>query len=146
MGWKKFNFTLVTQDSIGHDLKTLCISVLSLAVPFESEWKRYSSSQSDKKMLAFEYEFSLRGWLQSFFFFFFFFLACLNAQFCYQTTPAYRGIILSSHFNNNNKITTLYPEVGVGYIGFFWAFGLDLWFRAIWSYPGSLIIWKNIPN
>ena len=41
-------FMLVTQDSIGH-LKTLCMSVLSLAVAFESEWKRYSSSQSDKK-------------------------------------------------------------------------------------------------
>ena len=50
-------YTLVTQDSIGH-LKTLCMSVLSLAVAFESKWKRYSSLQSDKKMLAFEYEFS----------------------------------------------------------------------------------------
>ena len=47
---------LVTQDSIGH-LKTLYMSVLSLAVVFE--WKRYSSWQSDKKMLAFEIEFSL---------------------------------------------------------------------------------------
>ena len=40
-------YTLVTQDSIGH-LKTLCMSVLSLAVALESEWKGYSSSQSDK--------------------------------------------------------------------------------------------------
>ena len=40
-------YTLVTQDSIGH-LKTLCMSVLSLVVALESEWKRYSS-QSDKK-------------------------------------------------------------------------------------------------
>ena len=53
------HFTLVTQDSIGH-LKTLCMSGLSLAVAFESEWKRYSSSQSDKKTLAFEYEFSFK--------------------------------------------------------------------------------------
>ena len=51
-------FHLVTQDSIGH-LKTLCMSVISLAVAFESDWKCYSSLQSDKKMLAFEYEFSL---------------------------------------------------------------------------------------
>ena len=50
-------YTLVTQDSIGH-LKMLCMSVLSLVVAFESEWKRYSSSQSDGKTLAFEYEFS----------------------------------------------------------------------------------------
>ena len=50
-------YTLMTQDSIGH-LKTLCMSVLSLVVALESEWKRYSSSQSDKKTLAFEYEFS----------------------------------------------------------------------------------------
>ena len=48
-------YTLMTQDSIGH-LKTLCMSVLSLVVVFESEWKCYSSSQSDKKMLVFEYE------------------------------------------------------------------------------------------
>ena len=48
----------MTQDSIGH-LKTFCMSVLSLVVELESEWKRYSSSQSNKKMLAFEYEFSL---------------------------------------------------------------------------------------
>ena len=41
-------YTLVTQDSIGH-LKMLCMSVLSLVVALESEWKRYSSSQSDKK-------------------------------------------------------------------------------------------------
>ena len=45
-------YTLVIKDSIGH-LKTLCMSVLSLAVALvvnmESEWKRYSSSQSDKK-------------------------------------------------------------------------------------------------
>ena len=41
-------YTLVTQDSIGH-LKTLCMSVLSPVVVLESEWKRYSSSQSDKK-------------------------------------------------------------------------------------------------
>ena len=52
-------YTLVTQDSIGH-LKTLCMSVLLLVVALESEWKCYSSSQSDKKMLVFEYEFSLR--------------------------------------------------------------------------------------
>ena len=51
-------YTLVTHDSIGH-LKTLCMSVLSLVVALESKWKCYSSSQSDKKMLAFEYEFSL---------------------------------------------------------------------------------------
>ena len=51
-------YTLKTQDSTGH-LKTLCMSVLSLVVALESEWKRYSSSQSDKKTLAFEYEFSL---------------------------------------------------------------------------------------
>ena len=49
---------LVTQDSFGY-LKTLCMSILSLVVALESEWKRYSSSQSDKKMLALEYEFSL---------------------------------------------------------------------------------------
>ena len=49
----------MTQDSIGQ-LKMLCMSVLSLAVAFESEWKRYSSSQSDKKVLVSEYEFSLR--------------------------------------------------------------------------------------
>ena len=49
-------FTLVTQDSIGH-LKTFCMSVLSLSMAFESQWKCYSSSQS-YKMLAFEYEFS----------------------------------------------------------------------------------------
>ena len=41
-------YTLVTQDSIGH-LKTLCMSVLLLAVALESEWKPYSSSQSVKK-------------------------------------------------------------------------------------------------
>ena len=35
--------TLTTQDSIGH-LKTLYMSVLSLVVVLESEWKRYSSS------------------------------------------------------------------------------------------------------
>ena len=52
-------YTLVTQDSIGH-LKMLCMSVLSLVVALECEWKRYSSSQSDKKTLAFEYEFSLK--------------------------------------------------------------------------------------
>ena len=51
-------FTLMTHDSIGH-LKMLCMSVLSPAVAFESEWKCYSSLQIDKKMLAFEYEFSL---------------------------------------------------------------------------------------
>ena len=51
--------TLLTQDSIGH-LKMLCVSVLSPVVALESEWKHYSSSQSDKKMLAFEYEFSLK--------------------------------------------------------------------------------------
>ena len=45
-------YTLVTQDSIGH-LKTLCISVLLLVVALKSEWKCYSSSQSDKKALAF---------------------------------------------------------------------------------------------
>ena len=50
-------FTLLTHDSIGH-LKTLCMSTLSLAVAFESEWKCYSSSQSNKKTLEFEYEFS----------------------------------------------------------------------------------------
>ena len=60
MSWKKFNFkNFMTQDSIGH-LKTLCMSVLSLAVVFESEWKRYSSSQSVEKTLAFKYEFSFR--------------------------------------------------------------------------------------
>ena len=48
----------MTQDSIG-DLKTLCMSILSLAVAFESELKRYSSSESDKKTQAFEYEFGL---------------------------------------------------------------------------------------
>ena len=52
-------YTLVTQDTIGH-LKTLCMSVLSLVVALESEWKRYSSSQSIKKTLVFEYEFSFR--------------------------------------------------------------------------------------
>ena len=41
-------YMLVTQDSIGH-LKMLCMSVLSLVVALESERKRYSSSQSDKK-------------------------------------------------------------------------------------------------
>ena len=51
-------YTRVTQDSIGH-LKTLCMSVLSLAVALESEWKHYSSLQSDEKTQAFEYEFSL---------------------------------------------------------------------------------------
>ena len=50
-------YTLVTQDSIGH-LKTLCMSVLSLVVALESEWKRYSSSQSDKKYT------SVRVWIQ----------------------------------------------------------------------------------
>ena len=45
-------YTLLTQDSIGH-LKTLCMSVLSLVVALESEWKRDSSSQSNKKTLAF---------------------------------------------------------------------------------------------
>ena len=34
-------YTLLTQDSIGH-LKTLCMSVLSLVMALESEWKRYS--------------------------------------------------------------------------------------------------------
>ena len=51
---------LVKQGSIGH-LKTLRMSVLSLAVAFESESKCYSASQSGKKKkktLAFEYEFS----------------------------------------------------------------------------------------
>ena len=53
-------YTLVTQDSIGH-LKTLCMSVYNrYVVALESEWKRYSSSQSDKKPLAFEYEFSFK--------------------------------------------------------------------------------------
>ena len=54
------HFTLVTQDSIGH-LKTLCMSVISLAVAFESECKPCSSLQSNKKkkMLALEYEFNL---------------------------------------------------------------------------------------
>ena len=53
-------YTLVTQGSIGH-LKTLCMSVLSLVVALESEWKSFSSSQSDKKKtLAFDYEFSFR--------------------------------------------------------------------------------------
>ena len=69
------HFTLVTQDSIGH-LKTLCMSILSPAVAFESEWKRYSSLQSDKKKqnktkkqtLAFNYEFSFRIKLHSPFF------------------------------------------------------------------------------
>ena len=32
------------------------MSVLSLVVAFESEWKHYTSSQSDKKTLAFEYD------------------------------------------------------------------------------------------
>ena len=50
-------YTLVTQDSIGH-LKTLCISVLSLVVALESEWKRYSSWQSDKKKA------SVQVWIQ----------------------------------------------------------------------------------
>ena len=63
MSRKKFQlqeqYTLVTQDSICH-LKTLCMSVLSLVLALESEWKCNSSSQSDKKTLAFEYEFSLR--------------------------------------------------------------------------------------
>ena len=45
-------YMLVTQDSIGH-LKTLCISILSLVVALESEWKCDSSSQSDEKTLAF---------------------------------------------------------------------------------------------
>ena len=45
-------YTLLTQDSIGH-LKTLCMSVLSLVVAMESEWQRDSSSQNDKKTLAF---------------------------------------------------------------------------------------------
>ena len=39
----------MTQDSIGHLKFTLCMSVLSLVVVLESEWKRYSASQSDKK-------------------------------------------------------------------------------------------------
>ena len=34
-----------------------------IVVALESEWKRYSSSQSDKKMLAFEYEFSFTLWI-----------------------------------------------------------------------------------
>ena len=55
-------YTLVTQDSIGH-LKTLCMSVLFLAVALESEWKYYSLSQSDEKTLAFEYEFSLNAFI-----------------------------------------------------------------------------------
>ena len=50
-------YTLVTQDSIGH-LKTLCMTVLSLVVALESEWKRYSSSQSDKKNAR------VRVWIQ----------------------------------------------------------------------------------
>ena len=62
MSWKKVQlqewYTLLTQDSIGH-LETLCMSVLSLVVAMESDWKRDSSSQSDKKMVAFKYEFSL---------------------------------------------------------------------------------------
>ena len=38
------------------------MSILSLEVAFESEWKHYSSSQNNKKkMLAFEYEFSFSG-------------------------------------------------------------------------------------
>ena len=49
---------VLTQDSIGH-LKTLCMSVLSLTVAFESEWKCYSSSQSDKKKKA-----SIWVWIQ----------------------------------------------------------------------------------
>ena len=53
--------TLMTHDSIGH-LKTLCMSVLSLFVVFESEWKCYSTSESDKKTLAFDYEFSFTQW------------------------------------------------------------------------------------
>ena len=51
------HFLLVTQDSIGH-LKTLCMSLLSLAVAFECEWKHYSSSQSNENTQVFEYEFS----------------------------------------------------------------------------------------
>ena len=47
----------MTQDSIGH-LKMLCMSVLSLAEAFESEWKRYSSLQSNKKKT------SVRVWIQ----------------------------------------------------------------------------------
>ena len=50
---------LMTQDSIGH-LEMLCMSILSLAMAFEPEWKGYSSLQSDKKTLAFEYEFSFK--------------------------------------------------------------------------------------
>ena len=64
MSWKKFNFKSDTRlcdtgFSIGH-LKTLCMSVLSLVVALESEWKRYSSSQSDKKKNASKYEFIFR--------------------------------------------------------------------------------------
>ena len=55
--------------------------ILSVAVAFESEWKRYSSSQSDKKMLAFEYGFSLKVYMQSRDWFMFHFLGpCTQAQ------------------------------------------------------------------
>ena len=37
------------------------MSILSLAVVLESEWKHYSSSQSDENTLAFEYEFSFKS-------------------------------------------------------------------------------------
>ena len=53
-------YTLVTQDSIGH-LKTLCMSVLSLVVALESEWKRYSSSQSDEKNASVQVWIQLKG-------------------------------------------------------------------------------------
>ena len=63
MSWKKFNFKSVSRS--GHRILLViwkCSAcILSLAVAFESEWKHYSSSQSDKKMLAFDYEFSFKG-------------------------------------------------------------------------------------
>ena len=45
--------------------ETLCMSILSLVVALEFEWKRYSSLQSDKKTLVFEYEFSFTLWEKS---------------------------------------------------------------------------------
>ena len=55
MSWKKVQlqerFTLVTQDSTGH-LKTPCMSILLLAVAFESEWKSSMNSALTTTLLA----------------------------------------------------------------------------------------------
>ena len=80
---------------------SFCMSVLSLVVALESEWKRYSSLQSDKKTLAFEYEFSLIVWgeLMSFTYFDNTFLHCWYRSTSYTSRflmTGYVGIIWCS--------------------------------------------------